>query len=248
MRAPKGAGLESAATDLEARETVGIGNAAVSKASSKNPQAAPKSWRDVIKVHPAADLFPMLERDELLKLGEDIKKNGLRPIVVWSRVKYSTEYLLDGRNRLEAMELAGLLCLSNGTFALNRGDVMWPLEREYLRWDTHAPDGVSDHEHPSHLVASLNIHRRHLTAEQKRDLIAKLIKADPGKSDRQIAGMIKASPTFVGKVRAEKEATGDGWLAIAGAHGWLCGSLNEARAVARWLSHNLGGLPVREAP
>jgi hypothetical protein len=42
------------------------------------------------------------------------------------------------------------------------------------------------------------------------------------------------------------ERDGAGWLAIAGAHGWLCGSLNEARAVARWLSHNLG-LPVREA-
>ena len=38
--------------------------------------------------------------------------------------------------------------------------------------------------------------------------------------------------------------SGAGWLAIAGAHGWLCGSLSEARAMARWLSHNLG-LPVR---
>jgi hypothetical protein len=42
------------------------------------------------------------------------------------------------------------------------------------------------------------------------------------------------------------ERSGDGWLAIAGAHGWLCGSLAEARAVARWLSDNLK-LPVREA-
>jgi hypothetical protein len=42
------------------------------------------------------------------------------------------------------------------------------------------------------------------------------------------------------------ERAGDGWLAICGPHGWLCASLNEARAVARWLSHNLG-LPVREA-
>jgi hypothetical protein len=44
-----------------------------------------------------------------------------------------------------------------------------------------------------------------------------------------------------------EERAGDGRLAIAGSHGWLCGSLNEARAVARWLSRNLG-LPVREAP
>jgi len=47
MAARKGAGLEAAATDLEARETVGIGNAAVSKAFPQDPQAAPKFWRAV---------------------------------------------------------------------------------------------------------------------------------------------------------------------------------------------------------
>jgi hypothetical protein len=39
MTAGKGAGPGSAATDLKARETVGIGNAAVSKASPQDPQA-----------------------------------------------------------------------------------------------------------------------------------------------------------------------------------------------------------------
>jgi hypothetical protein len=43
-----------------------------------------------------------------------------------------------------------------------------------------------------------------------------------------------------------KERDGDGWMVIAGAPGWLCGSLTQARAEARWLSDNLG-LPVREA-
>jgi hypothetical protein len=42
------------------------------------------------------------------------------------------------------------------------------------------------------------------------------------------------------------ERAGDGWYAIAGPHGWLCGSLNEARAVAGWLADNLR-LPVHEA-
>jgi hypothetical protein len=36
-----------------------------------------------------------------------------------------------------------------------------------------------------------------------------------------------------------------GWLTIVGAHGWLFGSLAEARAEAHWLARNLG-LPVRE--
>jgi hypothetical protein len=43
-----------------------------------------------------------------------------------------------------------------------------------------------------------------------------------------------------------KEKGGDGWITIAGVHGWLFGSIAEARAEARWLSHNLGGLPIRE--
>ena len=44
-----------------------------------------KSWRDVIKVHPAADLFPMMSEAELRELGEDIKKNGLKTdIIFWS--------------------------------------------------------------------------------------------------------------------------------------------------------------------
>jgi hypothetical protein len=42
-----------------------------------------------------------------------------------------------------------------------------------------------------------------------------------------------------------RERGEDGWLALVGDHGWLCGSLREARAEARWLSRNTG-LPVRE--
>jgi hypothetical protein len=31
----------------------------------------PKSWRAVLPVHPAADLFPMMSESELRELGED---------------------------------------------------------------------------------------------------------------------------------------------------------------------------------
>ncbi len=56
------------------------------------------SWRDVIKVHPAADLFPLMPEAELRELGEDIKKNGLTSPIVF--FKEGTSYsLLDGRNR-----------------------------------------------------------------------------------------------------------------------------------------------------
>jgi hypothetical protein len=45
--------------------------------------------------------------------------------------------------------------------------------------------------------------------EQKRELIGKLIKADPTKSDRQIAKQVGASPTTAGKVRSDLEAKHD---------------------------------------
>jgi ParB-like chromosome segregation protein Spo0J len=58
-------------------------------------------------------------------------------------------------------------------------------------------------------VSSKNIHRRHLKAKERRDAIAKLLKNDPNKSDRQISKEIGVSNTHVGKVRKELEKSGD---------------------------------------
>jgi hypothetical protein len=72
--------------------------------------ARKKSWRDVLPIHPAAELFPMMTEAELRELGEDIKKNDLHEGVV-----IFDGQLLDGRNRLDAMELVGIkLVGSNG--------------------------------------------------------------------------------------------------------------------------------------
>src|SRR5262249_36802797 len=66
-----------------------------------------KSWRDVLQIHPAAELFPLMTPDELRVLGEDIKKNGLTsPIVLWRSHPQAPAQLLDGRNRLDAIEIA----------------------------------------------------------------------------------------------------------------------------------------------
>ncbi len=73
-----------------------------------------KSWRDILPVHPAADLFPMLSDAELVTLGADIKARGiLNKIVIWNGPG-TTEFLLDGRNRLAAAEKAGLLEFDDG--------------------------------------------------------------------------------------------------------------------------------------
>jgi hypothetical protein len=109
--------------------------------------------------------------------------------------------LLDGRNRLDAMELVGIrfkIAIENGQCWLEIPDV----DRKVFP----ARD-VDDEWEPYAYVISANIHRRHLTAEQKRELIAKLIKATPQKSDRQIAETVKASPTTVGTLRRELQSS-----------------------------------------
>ena len=57
-----------------------------------------------IRVHPVADLFPMMSDDEIADLAEDIKENGLiHPIIV-----NDDGVLIDGRNRAKACEIAGV--------------------------------------------------------------------------------------------------------------------------------------------
>lgn len=143
-----------------------------------------KSWRDVLPIHPAAELFPMMSPDELKALGEDIKKHGLHQ----SAVAYHGK-LIDGRNRLDAMELVGI--------NLFIGDKISPvIVRDYV-------SGIDPYEY----VIGANIHRRHLTTEQKRDLIAKVLTGTPEKSNRQIAEVVKVDGKTVGSVRRELEAT-----------------------------------------
>jgi hypothetical protein len=162
------------------------------------------SWRDVLSVHPAAELFPRLNAKELVSLGEDIRTHGLRqPVVVLRTAEGDT--LLDGISRLDAMEQVG-------GFELRRNRRGWEIaildDDIPMGTDLYGVAVIRDVE-PYTYVVSANIHRRHLTSRQKRDLIAKLLKADPSKSDRLIGDMIKADHKTVGTVRREVEATGE---------------------------------------
>ncbi|HMK23604.1 MAG TPA: ParB N-terminal domain-containing protein [Terriglobales bacterium] len=66
------------------------------------------------KIHPAAEMFPMMTDVELRDLADDIQKNGLlEPVVLYDGM------VLDGRNRLAACKLAGI---SPG-FVEAKGDV-----------------------------------------------------------------------------------------------------------------------------
>jgi hypothetical protein len=59
-----------------------------------------------------------------------------------------------------------------------------------------------------HFIASVNINRRHLTAETKRELIAKLLKEHRERSDRATAELVKADHKTVASVRRNQEQLG----------------------------------------
>ena len=58
-------------------------------------------------------------------------------------------------------------------------------------------------------------------------------------------GILRFPPRRTAAVLLCRERDGEGWLAIAGAHGWLFGSILEARAEARWIERAFE-LPTRE--
>jgi hypothetical protein len=164
--------------------------------------ATSPKWRDVLPVHPVADSFPLMSEPELRELGEDIKANGLL-----SKIIVYDGQLIDGRNRLDAMALVGI------KFEIERrGSWVKAFRSEDieigfidLMFEADAPYEGNEHD----CVRSANLYRRHLNTDQKRDTIAKLLKAKPEASDRQIAKQTKSSPTTVGTVRKGMEQAGD---------------------------------------
>jgi hypothetical protein len=114
--------------------------------------------------------------------------------VLWRRDSKSQPSLLDGISRLDAIEIATGSPVTVGAPSIIAGEHFRASDKVIV---------LDKSVDPYTYVISINLHRRHLTAEQKRELIAQLLKATPEKSDRQIAETVKASPTTVGTVRAE---------------------------------------------
>jgi hypothetical protein len=155
--------------------------AAISTPAPATKPSAPTEPAEVpeYQFHPLAETFPLMGGDELNALTEDIRKNGML-----ERITLFDSKILDGRNRYLALKQAGI-------------KPTWENFR-YL------PKGVE----PWDYVVSENIQRRHLTQEQKREVIAGLLKADPTKSNRVVADTAKVSHHTVGEVRSELETTG----------------------------------------
>ena len=148
-------------------------------ASKATSQAQHVSWRNVVKIHPAAHRIPDATEEEQRALAADLIDHGQRMPVVLVRVATRPDappQLIDGRTRLDLQEAAGVEVVgSNGKMlVLHRVvEVQNDIEAEYLS-------------------LSLNVHRRHLPGEQRDKLIVELIKDDPTKSNRQIAKMVGA--------------------------------------------------------
>lgn len=178
-------------------------------------------WRTHLAVHPAADEFPLLSETDpkaLQELAEDIRENGLQTCIVVALVPPVSDanigvehkwLLLDGRNRLDALALLGQIeppqeprhhpgypdfpMLPRIMTKVNDRDAYDVVE---------AADDEEGHAKLFRAAVSLNVRRRHLTAEQKRDLITKLLKVQPESSDRKIAKAVKADHKTVGDVRS----------------------------------------------
>lgn len=126
---------------------------------------------------PFADLLPDLDRDGREELKEDIRKNGVLVKVVVD----DEDNVIDGINRLEIAA------------ALNLDYV--PIE---------VFNGTVEEKRTRALV--LNLHRRHLDREKRRELIAALLKLNPEKSNLAIAQKAGVSSHTVDKVREDLEA------------------------------------------
>jgi hypothetical protein len=174
------------------------------------------NWRDLMKVHPAAEMFPLMSPEELKELGEDIKANELTdPVTTWVD-KDGTEWLLDGRNRLDAMATVGYRFKLHGqfiSFGKRKG------QREPERFKVLPPNGAASRwalsyvshyfgSDPYAYVDSANIKRRHLSIDDRKHIAEELLKARPDRSDRSIAKEVGISHVKVAGVRAEGEASG----------------------------------------
>lgn len=182
-------------------EAAGVAQNTETASTTDASTAAPRrSWRDVLPVHPAAEMFPRMSADELQALGDDIKKNGMTsPIAITYEKKTADSqrefFLLDGRNRLDAMTLVGIpfsIEVKAGECSIEAGGLDLPA--------VNMVDG-----NPWKYVESANVHRRHMSKAERSEALIKLIEKDPTRSNRQIAKDTGYSDKTVAAARAKAE-------------------------------------------
>jgi hypothetical protein len=173
-------------------------------------------------VHPATELLPMMGEVELDNLARDIAENGLQePVVFWADntaqkesgqhwgLRHCPRYLLDGRSRLAALarlgwQLEDMRCPTKTPQHPMTVIPAWRRKPHIVigAWPWRYLD-------PWAYVLSANLHRRHLTPEQRREVTAGMLRRRPELSDRAIAGMVAVSDKTVSAVRGALEANAE---------------------------------------
>ena len=125
-------------------------------------------------------VMPSLNADEYKELKEDIAQRGVMVPIEFDE----HGNILDGHHRLQ-------ICVELGI-------------RDYPKV---IRAGMTEEEKRTH-ARKLNMARRHLTQEQRRELIRQQLKETPEKSDRQIAAGLGVSHVTVAARRNELESIG----------------------------------------
>ena len=145
-----------------------------------------------MKIHPAAELFPMMGAEDLEALAESIKKYGQQMPCV-----KDGDTLIDGRNRIEACALLGV----EPRFAEYRDVVA---KRGEQRENQEAIPL------PSEYIFALNFDRRQLTPDQASMVSVKWLPIYSAEAkERQRAGQVRgAKAVKKASVRNQTEASG----------------------------------------
>jgi ParB-like chromosome segregation protein Spo0J len=126
-------------------------------------------------------VMPPLSSEEFEALKRDIADRGVQVPVEYDEIGN----VLDGHHRVRACEELGL-----------------------AHWPRLIRHGLSEEEKRRH-ARRLNLDRRHLDREQRRELIAAELRETPDASDRAIASGLGVDHKTVGSVREGLEATGE---------------------------------------
>lgn len=117
------------------------------------------------EIHPAAELFPMMDAKAFEELKADIRENGVKTYITLFDDK-----IIDGRNRYKA-------CLELGI------DPAANVEE------------LEECDDPISFVLSLNLHRRHLNETQRATVAAKIAKLKLGDNQHAKEGVAIDTPS-----------------------------------------------------